>query len=346
MCNNLFFMLSAYHKLKLKDFSREALVKRESEFEADTTTIEEDYETIRNRTIEKVKHMPGADRLSREELEDLVDEETDRLMEKQKGGAKDVQDWQTGQYYYRGFAALESDSVFRLRFSENENKGRLEDPENVWATSQKTRNSNAGLGINNMYIMPPDYYRLKEIKRSRQYRYDKAESAALQQPVQAQLATSAKTAKKGYFLITPQTMDSTRVADYNTYCMLQQWLEEETSHSSNSLALNLSHAELADSLTRKLGTQYVMISSIVCEKQKRVRHIGSFVIACVIPYTLPIAFFYGITPRNRSHMISLVYDIKTGELVFFYEDYTKNKATPPRANMFFSKVFRKTSRKP
>lgn len=340
MCDNLCFMLSVYHNAEQGDFSREAIIDRQAKAAADT--VPKDYETVRNQCIEKLKKMKGIEKYSKEEREDILN---DMITEKMENDDHSMHQT-NAEYCYRGFDELEGDSLFSIRFRENANRNRPENPRDMWSISEKTRKSNAGLGINNMYVMPPHYYHLKEIKRSHQYRYDREQSAALQQSVQAQLATTAKTMKKGYFLITPQVMDSTRMADYNTYCLLQQWLEEETSHSSNSLAMNLSHAELADSLASKLGTQYVMVSTIVCEKQKRIRHVGSFVIVCIIPYTLPLAVLYGVVPRNRSHVVSYVYDIKTGGLVFVYEDFTKNKATAPRMNLYYTKVFHKTSNKP
>jgi hypothetical protein len=334
MCNNLFFMLAVYHDTKLDDFNED--IRKNSE---DSVEVEKLSESEKLKAdLKKLKNIDNIDKLSDSDLE--------ALLKKNDKEEDDERSYETDKSYcYRAFDEIKSETIFISDYREQSHRRKLEDPENVWSTSEKERRSSSGLGIKNMYILPPAYYRLKEIKRSHRYSYDPADSKALQQQQQAAITSTAKAVQRGFFMITPQTMDSTRVADYNTYCMLQQWLNEETSHASNCLALNLSHAELADSLATRLGTQYVMVSSIVCEKQKRVRNVAGFVVACLIPYSLPIAIIYGLTPRNRSQMESFVYDLKTGELVLVYEDYTKTKAGPTHMAGYYSKVLHKIAHK-
>ncbi len=338
MCDGLFFILAAYHDLKVVDFREKRSENRKEKAVHDSLPpMLTDAEKL-NADLEKLKDV---------NIEGLSDEEVEMLLDKMEH--KEIEAIVAGpgrEYCYSAFDNINSDSLFFARFKELQFSEAYEKPIQVWENSDKHRKSSKGLGINKMYIIPPDYYRLREVKRTRTYTYNRAESLQNQKLAQTTIAANAKSIQKGYFVITPEVMDSTRVADYNTYCMLQQWLEEQNSHTSNRLALNLAHPELMDSLTKKLGTQYVMVSSIVTEKQKRVRHPGQFVVACIFPYTLPIAIIYGIIPRNRSQLISLVYDLKTGEMVMMYEDFTKTNAGPTQMSTFFTKVLRKTSRKP
>ena len=339
MCNGLFFIIAAYHDLKVVDFREKGIEKRKAKAERDSLEPPPTDTERLKADLKKLKNI---------NIEDLTDEEIDKLLVEMdyEEEEKKFVFHSDKNYSYRAFDSIVSDSLFFARFKELQYSEGYEKPTEVWANSDKHRKSIKGLGINKMYIIPPDYYRLREVKRTHTYKYNREESVQNQKLAQTTITANAKSIQKGYFVITPEAMDSTRVADYNTYCMLQQWLEEQTAHTSNRLALNLAHPELADSLTKRLGTQYVMVSSIVTEKQKRVRNPGSFVVACIFPYTLPIAIIYGLVPRNRSQLISLVYDLKTGEMVMMYEDYTKTNAGTAQMSAYFTKVLRKTSRKP
>jgi hypothetical protein len=211
--------------------------------------------------------------------------------------------------------------------------------------SDKNKKSNYGCGIRNIYILPPSYYRLREIKRTRTYKYDPDGSKKLQYMAQAVVSGSAKAAKSNYDMLSPQVMDSISVSDYNNYCLLRQWVSERNAHGSNLFALNLAHSEVMDSLTTRLGVNYVMTSIIICEKQKRIRHMGSFVLACITPWTLPLALVYGIIPRNHSEYQSLVYDLHTGKLMIYYEEIKKSKAGNAQMSVYYTKVFQRLSKK-
>ncbi|MEO5644829.1 MAG: M48 family metallopeptidase [Bacteroidia bacterium] len=328
ICENLFLLLTAYHGLEVADFDFPAIAERNKDKKLDSL-------------ITKGKSL--------DYKKEFRDYQTGKF---QKNDFKSIIKTSPGyetkiaEYSYRGFDSIIRDSIFFNHFERREGSKRLpfEYPEDIWERSEKQRKSTYGLGITTMCIVQPDYYSLKEIKRTRTYLYNEQASNVMQQAQQTALITSSNATKKTYFMLSPQTLDSTRTADYNTYCMLQQWLEEQTSHSSNALALNLAHAELVDSLVKRLGTQYVMLSSIACEKQKRIRDVGRFILPCLIPFTLPFAVIYGVIPRNRSQMECYVYDLKSGALVLVYEDYTKSKAQATTMTTYYNSVFRKIAR--
>lgn len=324
ICEHLFTLLTAYNGMTRADFDYSAIATRSKKMLFDTATKEIKLEI-------------------RQEIRDYRTGDTKSIDGKLREPDFSLDNEDLAEYCYRGFDQIPFDTLFSRSFRKKEGSDRLafEYPDNIWQESQKNRYKSLYLGITKMYLYAPECYKLTEIKLTRTYQYDAQASAALQKQHKQTLSSSAKSVHKDFFMLTPQTMDSTRVADYNTYCMLQQWLWEQSAHSSTALALNLAHAEFVDSLISKLGTQYVMTSSIVCEKQKRVRYWGSYIAALAIPFTAPIAIIYGLTPRHRSQMESYVFDLKTGNLIFIYEDYTKTNATPGNVGRYYSHVFHK-----
>jgi hypothetical protein len=332
MCDNLLLMINAYSGLSMEDFTGVHYSQKETE-------VLDKRLALKNSIPKDFRSNPPKGR--------LTDSDKDFTPQK-KAPAPGFESILNPDYCFRAFDKILQDSVFVSCMERQQNLPRLASQYDlrVYSISDVERKDPSGLGISGIYILPPSYYFLKEYKRTRIFRYNITKSGNMEKQQESILAASAKSAKKGYEMLTPEKMDSADIADYNSYCMLRQWMSEADSHFSNSLAMNLSHIEMGDSIIRKTGKQYVLTSSVISEKHKRIRHIGTYVIACIIPWTLPAALIYGVIPKNRCKMEIEMYDLKTGKIVLIYEDIKKTKASSVQMQSFYSKVFTKISRKP
>ncbi|CAN5263348.1 hypothetical protein BH09BAC5_BH09BAC5_07380 [soil metagenome] len=347
MCNNLMRILPAYYGLTSADFSLGAIEMGETKDVADSTKLAQEKRAayreslIRdqikpNKDFKKVDNIPKENRLGPE----------NKLKPEYKTGRGNALP-SLSEYCYRGFDLEFTDSVFIIRFSLHDNDTILPDqyPNNIVAKSEHERMIWAGLNISRIYILPLEYYKLNEEKKRGSYSYSHSESESMQKEQQARVFSYAQSRKGDYIFLCPEIMDSTKISDYNTYCLLQQWLSEEFSNSSNALSMNLAHSEMGDSLVEKMGIRYLMFSSVVAEHQKRVRSWLDLSPLIVLPFTAPFALIYATIPRYHCQMQSYLFDLKTGEVTLYYEDRIKANANGPRLSSYYTKVFNKISRK-
>lgn len=221
-------------------------------------------------------------------------------------------------YLYRAFDEILTDSIFCTKFlsSVKQTLPASDFQTNPWKISSQNLKNKGGLGMKNIYILPPSYYMLMEIMHTRKYALFQAKSDSLQRAQQRITAICAKAVASNYVVLTPEAMDSASIANYNTYCLLQQWRSEQSMHDPNYFVLNLSHAEAIDSITRITNYRYVMTTTIIY-----------------------------LTSVNQSKYQTVVYDLTKGTLAVYYEEIENKKANKNNMTQYYIRVFQKLSNK-
>ncbi|MDQ3109414.1 MAG: M48 family metalloprotease [Bacteroidota bacterium] len=250
------------------------------------------------------------------------------------------------EYIYYAFEKYYEDSVFRAHFSAASTIPLpTELPHDILETSAKEKASSRGMDIHKTYFTEATYVRLREIKRTETYRYDDKNSELRQTMMNSALTTAAARAKIDIVNMDPSSMDSSRIEDYITFCMMKQWYDEFIAYQLNPMAINFAHKKLSDSLALRLGTPYLFSTNIISKHKKRIRDMFNMISLMIIPISAPIAIPYALIPRERSRCQSVLFDVRTGMPVLYYETFTKNGENTAQMCAYYSAVFQKISSK-
>ncbi len=315
MCDNLIQILSGDYYLSLPDFTPIDTTQLEMEkFDSIlASNIQIHVDTSRFTRISNTKHDIF-------KKKDFIS--TPGIIEPQHlAKAKTLQDYRSA-YIYRAFDELKSDSVFIIRFTSKIRRIPRYPEGPSYESSSQQRESNSGLGIENFCVLPPSFYHVKAFYPEMIYYYDEKTSLAYQDDNKNALLKAIKTTKTNCFLLDPETMDSTSIEDYNTYCMMTQWLNESLSNLSNGFAMNLAHSEIADTLHKRLGSQYLAYSVTITKANNRNR------------------------PKKVTRMQTFVFDLKTGKFIMYYDSIFKAETSETNWYYYYAKVFKKIVSKP
>jgi hypothetical protein len=197
-------------------------------------------------------------------------------------------------------------------------------PKNIYFMSNYDRENDPGAGVENICILPPAYYKLKETYApgTFYYRYDAKASEECQVLQQNSMISAARNIKGHYFLLTPENLSGSSVDKYSTYCLATQWLDETLMNLSNGYSLSPAYTTNSDSLIKTLGTRYLMHSAIISETNTN----GG--------------------PKKTSKMETFVFDLQTGKLILYYEDIIESHANAQKMYIYYTRVFKKITAKP
>ncbi len=249
-------------------------------------------------------------------------------------------------YFYYRYAFVnyqKADDKFRLNFEDVRESHRANPYEDfdVVERSKADKYSGNGLGSSRIAVMDPQFYWLSEVKRTMEFDYDPSKSGKIAPQQMRALESAAKGMRIEMLLMSPEKMDSLDSADYTTYCMLKAWLNERGDLGGNSLSENLAFNSLGDSIAKRLGTPYVMLSYATNKHVKRVRNPPLYVFGLLVPFVNVPVLIYGLIPNNYTRLTTIVYDLRTGETAMLYQEVHHSKASELNMNMHFNSVFKK-----
>jgi beta-barrel assembly-enhancing protease len=221
-------------------------------------------------------------------------------------------------YYLFAFVETLKDEEFSKLFSNQKKVYRLFSEE-AWERAKKIGNNpNTGLNIRRVVCVGPNFYQLQEKNRNYPYTINIAKSEKGLVEQKSAMLTSAAANKVEVKVLAPEFMDSTAVEDYNTYCMLQRWLNERLSHNDNALVMNVEFASVTDSLIDRLGTRYVMTTVVTN---------------------------YPFSQRYRNVLTTVMYDLKTGQMVYFHSEGATKRVYGLYMKLYYHRVFAKIGKK-
>lgn len=203
------------------------------------------------------------------------------------------------------------------------------------------RSSNYGLGTGRMVIISPNAVWLDEIKRTEEFDYNTEKSNLNQAEQEKAIGSASKSARADIILLSPEKMDSIKTTDYTTYCMLKSWINERSELGGNAELKTMAYDHLGDSLAERLNTRYVASTFVVTRHMKRIRSVPLFVLGVLFPVTTIPVLIYGVVPNNHSRMSTVVYDLKTGEVVMLYQQNMKQGMNSTNMTLYYSTVFNK-----
>lgn len=226
-------------------------------------------------------------------------------------------------YFYYRYAFVDyikANNKFMLAFEdvrESPRENPYEDLD-ITARSQRGLLGPEGLGANRIALMEPQAYWLTENPTTGEVQYDGTRSNEIFAAQEAALLSAAKSMRVEITYMNTEKMSSSDTALYTTYCMLKAWLNERSELGGNSLIKNTAHASLGDTIATRLGTPYVMTSYATTKKV--------------------------IGKGKYTRYTSLIYDLRSGEMVMLHQDVHKGKAKSNRMFMYFNSSFKAIKR--
>ncbi|MCA6362739.1 MAG: M48 family metallopeptidase [Bacteroidetes bacterium] len=348
-CLNLMEVLKAWHYLKPEYFSKKAFSPTD-EMQRDvfdgfrrpkdmTNTRlpkfypkkirEEIYNENRGRTYYSLAELQETMERMEKEIKSSIREKKEAtlydpaLLVLYKGPYPSDSTKRDSVYFYYRYAFVDymkASNKFLLTFEDVRETPRENpyDDLDITARSQRGLYGPEGLGLSRVAVMEPQAYWLNENTNTGETQYDGDKSGKMFTAQERSLFNAAKTMGVTLVYMNPEKMNSSDTALYTTYCMLKTWLSERSELGGNSLITNTAYPGLGDSIATRLGTPYVMSSFCTTKKVK-----GK-----------------GTYTRNTT----LIYDLRTGEMVMLHQNIDRGSAKENRLLNFFNNGFRAMKR--
>lgn len=197
-----------------------------------------------------------------------------------------------------------------------------------------------GYGITKLIISGPDFSEYNQLKRKEEPEQDYAASEIGQTGMTHLLKTEANKSGVQTIVLNPFTMDSLAGDTFADLALINEWFFEKMGHGSHDYALNVSNQTQIDSLIKKYGTQYVMLTTMEVYHYKKIQHPFWFGVSCLAVVPAIRAFI----PRNQMYFDVAVVDIKTGEVILTDHQKVKKGKTPEVSSEFYKKLFDKMNK--
>ncbi|MGL5892144.1 MAG: hypothetical protein ACRC3B_19780 [Bacteroidia bacterium] len=244
-------------------------------------------------------------------------------------------------YYEYAFVDCFKDSVFASFFAmappntptENLNWSTIN------AIRQKNPNNKYGLSASSVVIHNIGATWQNEIGRKEIYRDDSLKSAS-QSKLQYDFLKryySYSTAKIVWPF--PEKLTENDAEKFSVWCMYASFISEFNLHLSSGQSLvPQAYSGLSDTLTKKFGTPYLMSSFAMTRHMKRVRQPDFYVLSILFPLTTIPAIIYGVVPRNKCKLVTLVYNMQTGYLELYYDQEQRKAVNTMAMNLHYTDV--------
>ncbi len=239
------------------------------------------------------------------------------------------------------------DTLFRDLFSSHKNDMVYPFVRKTWASAGKYgKDDSWSFDIDSITVIDPMFFYLNEFDRDYHYTVDfEKTDDGFKAMMKAMKMLSDSTGVYCNFL-SADYIDSSDVEAFNTFCITQRWLSEKKKHVDNAMPENCAESKLNDSLMQRLGTRYLMTTTVVSYKLKRIRMPGFFTVSCIIFFPLLPAFItYAFIPMDYTHYRTVLYDLKTGETMMYYTVGKNKLANEARFLEYYRLVFKKINNK-
>ena len=182
---------------------------------------------------------------------------------------------------------------------------------------RKTRNH---LGLDKIVFIEPDFQKIDERKG---VKLENSEDGKY--TFNEQIKMVAQESEIAVDLLAPKIMDNHESNKYNDISNINYCINESLSHNkqrkgrensnTNAWSFIPSGIDFIETLNDQYGTNYFGYTGVVKFKAKKnlvaIRLIGSI----VVPYYLPFAIAYAVTPQHYLYYYTLVYDIEKCDVV-------------------------------
>lgn len=133
------------------------------------------------------------------------------------------------------------------------------------------------------------------------------------------------------------------VPGFNELSLMNAWLSERFEHGSIEIIPLLS--DETSTLISRHGTRYFASTGVLSFKGRR-EGAGNLLWYCIlVPYALPIVAAYAVIPTYNTFYYVLVFDVNTGEPVYFNGRSYRSGSNMSYVNSIMYKVFRDIKKK-
>lgn len=282
-----------------------------------------------NSDIRKYHKLPSEEA---EEEEPEVDEKKlskyDKI--KKKIGREDYDNDSTNVLY--AFHQLIDDTAFigrfdRIAIKAGEDKDDEDESLESWKLERKEKkkleDKGKSLGIDNILMLDPRYYKVKEGTGS-SLKFQKTEQAQLN--FISQLKETAKSADLNIEVLSPLSMKENEINRFNDYATLSEWARERYEHTGTLPDKVLpSSSEYADSLIKAYGTRYLAVTRVVNIHDKDPQKYLTACLCCAGVYTAPLGVYILLKRDMTTEIRFDLLDLKTGKFIMEVDDTFKSK---------------------
>jgi len=249
-------------------------------------------------------------------------------------------------YFYLDFAFVDylKDSLFLQAYRYSKSNSNLKGMEGlpVTAKSKYDERSRYGLGSNAILIDEVFVAYMIEYQRTFTYNLDQIKTEVFSSWYNNLLQVQNNYNDTTAILTDITSLSSHDTRAYTSWCMVQSWKSEHDLHASSGIYIPVySYNGLADTITERYKTPYIMSCYAVNYKEKRIRVPPLYVIGILFPITTIPSIIYGVIPRNSYEVSYIAYDIKTGQVALYYHKEKATLLNEANAIYHYNKVVRK-----
>lgn len=114
-------------------------------------------------------------------------------------------------------------------------------------------------------------------------------------------------------MLAPKDFKTDDASRFNDLALINDWMDERIDHGETEI-IPL-HTDMMHPLSEKYNTNYFCYTGVVSVKQRRENSGQLLLYGCIAYPIFPIMAIIALTPQNRTHYYTLVYDISTGKEV-------------------------------
>lgn len=222
-------------------------------------------------------------------------------------------------YYLYAFTEHKKDSTFNQLFKNSKPQGRTSP---VYEYQMQNRivydnRSKYGLGADTILIGRMKAINYKEVQRTRTYAFND-QLLGKYTEYQKNALSAIRDNRFSYPKIPDlSVLNSTDISSYNNWCLLQTWTREHDNYSAFGFSLPpLAYSNLGDSVSKAYHSPYITT-------------------------TYAVSYLMNST-GDKSQMVSLVYELKTGYMVMYLHQEKNNNATQDIQNRYYDFFLRKS----
>lgn len=123
---------------------------------------------------------------------------------------------------------------------------------------------------------------------------------------------------------------------FNQHALLNDWMIENMMHDDNGVDLKAVSFGEIKKINTELGTTHFMWNLIYSIREPRPM---KYLYCCtgIVPYVIPLALYYFLTPRNSTIFYSLVLNSETGDAEMFYTNTmrTNDNDATLKSNIYY-----------
>ncbi len=193
----------------------------------------------------------------------------------------------------------------------------------------RTHRNRGGLGIDSLVILDPFYVKLDERKRDG-YKYFASDEKLDEFGVI--LKNNADLAGLKYAYIDSKSLKADDIDVYNDFTLFNDWKNEFLYNDFHKTALVLNN-NAYDVLRKKYNTNYVLWNGIVNTRMRK-EYLAYALLGTVFIYPAPFTIPYLLRKEYSTYYLSVLFDLKTNQVVYYKSLYLKMSDTEDFLNAF------------